>query len=160
MSHFIKHLLWTTLCPGTVTILVPLYLLAENDAFDQHLGWAQWIGMMLIVSGAGILFSCIYAFARFGKGTLSPIHPTRHLVIQGLYRYMRNPMYVGVVVILLGETIAFASWMMLIYAICMFILFNAFIMLFEEPYLQKHFGDEYDRYRHHVHRWLPGKPYL
>ncbi|HLF65277.1 MAG TPA: isoprenylcysteine carboxylmethyltransferase family protein [Saprospiraceae bacterium] len=158
MSLFLRHLLWTTLCPGTVTILIPLFILPRNQVIDQ-MGWHQWGGIVLIGIGAGILLSCIYMFGKFGKGTLSPFDPARHLVIKGLYKYVRNPMYVGVMIILSGEAIFFWSRTFLIYAVIVFILFNVFIILYEEPYLKKEFGEQYDRYCKHVGRWLPGKPY-
>lgn len=117
------------------------------------------VGLLLIASGATILLSCIYMFARFGKGTLSPFDPARHLVIKGMYRYVRNPMYVGVMMMLAGETLYMESLTFLIYTVIVFALFNAFIIFYEEPYLRKEFGQQYDRYRDHVGRWLPGRPY-
>jgi protein-S-isoprenylcysteine O-methyltransferase Ste14 len=98
-------------------------------------------------------------FGKFGKGTLSPLDPARHLVINGLYRYVRNPMYVGVMIILAGEAVWFWSLTLVLYAIVVFVLFNVFIIIYEEPYLRKQFGESYDRYRERVGRWIPGRPY-
>jgi protein-S-isoprenylcysteine O-methyltransferase Ste14 len=159
VSLFLRHLLWTTLCPGTVTLFIPYFFLLEKSSIDAPQSLADWSGLIFMGIGAGILISCIYMFARFGKGTLSPFDPARHLVIEGLYRYVRNPMYVGVMIMLLGEAIFFHSWTFLIYAVIVFILFNGFIISYEEPYLKKEFGEQYDRYRKHVRRWLPGKPF-
>lgn len=159
MSFFLRHLLWTTLCPGTVTLLIPFLLLPDHQEPIRQFGWTQWTGLILFGFGAFVLFSCIFAFARFGKGTLSPFDPARHLVIKGLYRYVRNPMYMGVMIILCGEAVFFQSWTLLFYLLIVFLAFNVFIILFEEPYLSSHFGESYDQYRRHVRRWIPGKRY-
>lgn len=115
--------------------------------------------MLLIGAGACILLWCIYAFARHGKGTLSPVDPARRLVVSGLYRYVRNPMYLGVTTVLLGETLFFKSMPLLGYTGLVFLLFNLFIRLYEEPYLRRQFGEAYERYCEKVGRWLPGRPY-
>jgi protein-S-isoprenylcysteine O-methyltransferase Ste14 len=98
-------------------------------------------------------------FGKFGKGTLSPFDPTRHLVIKGLYRYVRNPMYVGVMIVLAGEALWFESLNMVWYAVLVFLLFNLFIIFYEEPYLRREFGEQYDKYKAEVGRWIPGRPY-
>ena len=81
-----------------------------------------------------------------GKGTLSPADPTKRLVITGLYKYTRNPMYVGVMLLLLGESLFFRSVSLTIYGILIFSTFHIFIILKEEPRLKKDFGEEYDLY--------------
>lgn len=154
MGLFLRNLLWTLLCPGTVTILLPCYLFDlhwETEPWQGH----EWMGLALILPGAGILLHCIYAFAKDGKGTLSPADPARRLVVKGLYRYTRNPMYVGVMMVLLGEHIFFASMALMWYAVAVFLVFNLFIRFYEEPYLRRQFGAEYEAYCQKVGRWLP-----
>jgi protein-S-isoprenylcysteine O-methyltransferase Ste14 len=157
MSLFLRHMLWTTLCPGVVTVVIPVFILSAESPGDAP-GYMRWIGMLLILCGAWILISCIYMFGKFGKGTLSPFDPARHLVIKGLYRYVRNPMYVGVMIVLVGEALWSCSLMMVFYALIVFVAFNLFIIFYEEPYLRREFGDQYDRYKANVGRWIPGRP--
>lgn len=155
----LRSLLWTILCPGTVTLLLPWFILSGRHSTEAGWSWRQWASQPLVAAGAGILLWCIYAFARQGKGTLSPADPARHLVVSGLYRYVRNPMYLGVTTILLGETLFFGSIFLLGYAGLVFLLFNLFIRLHEEPYLHRKFGEGYERYCETVGRWWPGRPY-
>jgi len=153
MFLFLRSILWTLLCPGTFAFLLPWYILSGFTLNEPGWGWRQYLGFVVVLTGTSILVWCIYAFARDGRGTLSPLDPARRLVIQGLYRYVRNPMYVGVVTILLGEALFFSSWTMLGYAAVVFVVFNLFIRLHEEPYLRKQFGEEYERYCAQVGRW-------
>lgn len=159
MSLFVRHILWTTLCPGTVTIILPWILFGNALSLTGNGIWYQLTGACGIIAGSTILISCIVMFGKFGKGTLSPFDPARHLVIKGLYRYVRNPMYVGVMIMLAGESVFFGSWSLFIYAVVVFAGFNLFVILYEEPFLRKEFGVQYDHYRAHVRRWIPGTPY-
>jgi protein-S-isoprenylcysteine O-methyltransferase Ste14 len=96
--------------------------------------------------------------ARFvwkGRGTLTPAVPTRHLVITGLYQYMRNPMYVGVVAIILGEGLLLGSGAVLAYGVIVALGFHLFVVLYEEPTLRRRYGTEYDEYCAQVRRWIP-----
>ena len=118
----------------------------------------RWPGVPLIVFGAVVLARCIWEFAATGGGTLAPVDPPKRLVVRGLYRYVRNPMYVGVSLILLGEAIVFWSLGLLVYAATYFVLVNIFVMAYEEPALRKQFGQSYVRYCRRVDRWLPRRP--
>jgi protein-S-isoprenylcysteine O-methyltransferase Ste14 len=101
-----------------------------------------------------VLFT-VMVFATFGRGTPAPIDAPKKLVVHGLYRYVRNPMYVGVFMVILGWALLFHSTMLAVYAVVVAVFFNAFIALYEEPHLAKTFGGEYDEYRARVPRWLP-----
>jgi protein-S-isoprenylcysteine O-methyltransferase Ste14 len=116
------------------------------------------IGLLLITAGAGLLAACIWEFASRGRGTLSPVDPPRELVVQGLYRYVRNPMYLSVSTMLLGEALLARSLALLGYWAIFFAAANLFVMLYEEPILRRQFGDSYERYTKHVGRWLPRRP--
>lgn len=94
-----------------------------------------------------------------GHGTLSLIDAPRHLVVQGLYRYVRNPMYIGVLMVLLGEALYFQSVVLGEYAVGFFVVINLVIVLIEEPTLRSRFGESYERYCRAVRRWLPGKSF-
>jgi protein-S-isoprenylcysteine O-methyltransferase Ste14 len=105
--------------------------------------------------GAAGLLWCIWDFFSQGRGTLAPIDPPKHLVVHGLYQYVRNPMYVAVVTILLGEAIFFLSGAVLLEAGVFFSLAYLFVALYEEPTLRRQFGESYEEYVRTVGRWIP-----
>lgn len=98
---------------------------------------------------------CVWEFATRGHGTPAPIDPPKHLVITGLYRYVRNPMYTGLIVWLVGLSILYESWTMLAYAGAVCAIFNAAVFLYEEPTLRRQFGDAYVDYCKSTPRWAP-----
>jgi protein-S-isoprenylcysteine O-methyltransferase Ste14 len=118
----------------------------------------QLLGLVAIAAGAILLLTCIFEFARSGKGTLSPVDAPRELVVRGLYRYVRNPMYLSVGTILLGELLLVRSRALFIYWIIWLVAVNLFVMLYEEPTLRRRFGQSYQRYMQQVGRWLPRLP--
>ena len=110
-SLFLRNLLFTILHPGIVAGLIPFLILSKEDLdlIFKPVNLYQYAGIIICVTGLVILIICIIGFAVKGKGTLSPFDPTKELVISGLYRYSRNPMYLGVMLILTGETVFFKS---------------------------------------------------
>jgi protein-S-isoprenylcysteine O-methyltransferase Ste14 len=112
-------------------------------------------GVLAVALGAALLGACIWEFARSGRGTLAPVDPPRELVVQGLYRYVRNPMYVGVATILLGELLLAPSRPFLSFVALWFVAVNLFVIGYEEPALRRRFGDSYARYTKAVRRWVP-----
>lgn len=116
---------------------------------------SDWFGALLIAAGAAIVVECFLRFALKGLGTPAPLAPTRHLVISGLYRYVRNPMYVGVVLAIFGQGMLFDSVTLFQYGLLVWMIFFAFVLLYEEPTLRRQFGAEYEDYRQNVPRWLP-----
>jgi protein-S-isoprenylcysteine O-methyltransferase Ste14 len=116
---------------------------------------ADAAGFLIMLLGATVLLLCIAEFARRGRGTLSPADPPRHLVVSGLYRWVRNPMYLGVVLVLLGEVVVTGSPGLAVYAAAFFGIVNVFIIAYEEPYLARQFGESYTTYQAHVGRWIP-----
>ena len=156
LSLFLRNLIFTILQPGIVAGLIPFWILGYkvSDTFVQPLQFFQYAGAIVFVIGFLIMLSCIISFAVQGQGTLSPADPTKKLVITGLYKFLRNPMYVGVTLILIGETIFFQSVELGVYSLFIFIAFNFFTILVEEPRLKKDFGEEYNRYCEKVRRWI------
>lgn len=156
----LRSLFWTILVPGTVTLLIP-YLIVTRWWPTTLVSWnvAQFLSLIPTVLGAAILLHCIWSFAVLGRGTLSPLDAPRRLVVQGLYRYVRNPMYVGVLMILSGEALLFESVALLAYAVGWFVWINLVIIFYEEPGLRSRFGASYERYSRAVGRWLPGNPF-
>ena len=154
MTLLIKNVLFTILVPGTVAVFVPLRIAADRDLVT---GPTFALGCALLLVGATIYAWCLWDFATFGRGTPAPIDAPKRLVVRGLYRYTRNPMYVGVLTVILGWTILFGGpWTMLRYAIAVALLFEAFILFYEEPHLRAEFGDQYVAYCSRVARWFPG----
>ena len=140
------------------TWFVPRWV-AGNGAFDnpRPLGW------IVIALGVVIAFACALEFAWRGIGTPAPFDPPRRLVITGLYRWVRNPMYVGLGVLLLGEAITFPrlTITMLFMIASLWLATTIFIITFEEPTLRSKFGDDYAAYCRNVRRWIPRvKPWL
>lgn len=157
----LRHLASILVLPGTVTLAVPavLLLLSWKALAIPLPTWARIVGL---VAGAGfaalglvLVVATVRLFARVGRGTLAPWDPTRHLVVEGPFRYVRNPMISGVMLVLLGEALALASpalfgWF------AVFTVANAvYLPRSEEPGLLERFGDAYRAYRDHVPRWIP-----
>lgn len=156
---FLRSVFFTILQPGTVAVLIPYWVISSSSdgVLPSHQP-LRYLGLPLIVIGAATLLWCIWDFFASGRGTISPIDPPKHLVVRGLYRYVRNPMYVAVVIVLLGEAIFFMSQAVLIEAAIFFVLANLFVMLYEEPTLRRKFGDSYKNYTQTVGRWIPKPP--
>ena len=114
-------------------------------------------GWIVVALGAAILIACVWEFAWRGLGTPAPFDPPRELVVTGLYRYVRNPMYVGLVVTVVGEAIVFPNLTraLLIEAAAFWVIASLFVMTFEEPVLKSMFAGAYDEYRKRVRRWIP-----
>lgn len=156
MSLFLRNLLFTILQPGIIAVLVPFWLSGKSlkQVFEQPFAWYHFLGFLVFTTGSAIVLICVASFAILGKGTLSPADPTKKLVVSGLYRFSRNPMYVGVTMMLMGESIFFQSYTVGAYTLLIFVSFNIFIAFFEEPRLQDDFGNEYKEYTKKVRRWL------
>ena len=154
MTLALRAIFFTLLLPGTVVVWIPRMILAGERARSGPGPW-RWTGIPLIAAGAAVLLACIVDFARKGRGTLAPVDPPRKLVAVGLYRYVRNPMYVGVVATLIGEAVFFGSRSIAVYAAAAWLVFHLWVVIYEEPHLETAFGEEYEQYRALVPRWLP-----
>jgi protein-S-isoprenylcysteine O-methyltransferase Ste14 len=156
LSLFFRNLFFTILNPGLAAGLIPYLILGDKTKllFAEPLQFHHGLGMLVFSTGMIILLACIFKFAVDGRGTLSPADPTKRLVIKGLYTFSRNPMYLGVLIILAGEAIYFQSFGMGVYLLILFLVFNLFIILVEEPRLTDDFKEEYVEYCQKVRRWL------
>jgi len=152
----LKTLVFIVLVPGTVTMLLPWKLLSSERAVERinHIGF-QAPGVLAIVFGVALGTRCFWLFAAKGKGTPAPIDPPKHLVTAGPYRRVRNPMYVAIMAILLGEAAYFGSRSLLVYAGVCFIAFSLFVCFYEEPTLRRKFGAAYEEHCREVPRWIP-----
>lgn len=159
MRLFIRAL-FSLILPITVTVIIPLivilgfnnHLLAFNSALPATM---LTIGTFLIVLGLGFAVSTNKSFLRIGKGTLAPWDPPKKLVVAGVYRYVRNPMISGLLMIILGESLIFASIELFILFILFFIINHIYFIYSEEPGLVKRFGSDYIEYKKNVPRWIP-----
>jgi protein-S-isoprenylcysteine O-methyltransferase Ste14 len=157
MRNVIKQVI-SFILPITVLILIPLSI--ETNISIHHIS-TLLPGFFIVCIGFYIMTMTISTFIRIGKGTLAPWSPTRKLVIGGMYGHVRNPMIMGVLTVLIGESISIMSLNIFIWALIFFIINNIWYILYEEPDLQKKFGDEYREYKKNVPRWIPRlKPFI
>ncbi len=119
------------------------------------LQFLRFVGGILITLGTAGLLDSFRRFAVEGLGTPAPVFPTRHLVVSGLYRYVRNPMYLAVVSVIVGQALLFGNAMLFEYAALVWLLFHFFVLLYEEPTLKATFGREYEVFCAEVPRWIP-----
>jgi protein-S-isoprenylcysteine O-methyltransferase Ste14 len=156
MTAISKTLLFTLLVPGSVAGFVPWWILSRTGLATLPPIGLRWLaGMALVSAGIAIYGWCAWDFTFAGRGTPAPIDPPKELVVRGLYRWSRNPMYVGVLSVLAGETVLFRALPLLVYALVVLTMFQLFIVLYEEPHLQRTFGTSYAEYCSRVPRWFP-----
>jgi protein-S-isoprenylcysteine O-methyltransferase Ste14 len=148
---FARALLAFLALPGIVAIAVPVaWLYSGGDTTLVHP-----LGLVPLLAGMGALLWCVRDFYVSGRGTLAPWAPPAHLVVVGLYRYSRNPMYLAVTLILLGWAISFGSRGLLVYAAAVAVAFHLRVVLAEEPWLAQKHGAAWQEYSGRVPRWLP-----
>ncbi len=151
MLLLLKNLLFTILVPGTIAVYVPVFVIPHARAVISPIA----IGAgFLLLAGISIYLWSVWEFAVFGRGTPAPVDSPRYLVVRGLYRYSRNPMYVGVLSIVFGWSLWFRSPSLAIYGCAVAACFHLFVVLYEEPRLSRVFGESYDQYRARVPRWV------
>ena len=150
MSLALRNILFTLVVPGAGAVLVPWWILAGSGAAAT-----QWAAVVLIALGVALYLACVWVFAVVGRGTPGPWDAPRRFVAVGPYRWVRNPIYVGALLIVLGEAWLFGSLPLLRYAAEMALFFQLFVIGYEEPRLRRTFGETYAEYAQHVSRWLP-----
>lgn len=153
IGPLLKTLVFTVVVPGTVAVVIPRYLIGGFSV--PAFGPLPAFGLMAIVLGACIYFRCAWEFAVRGLGTPAPIAPTKYLVVSGLHRYVRNPMYLGVALVIVGEAGLFRTVHLAEYAVVMLLTAHLFVIFYEEPTLHRQFGESYEQYRRSVPRWIP-----
>jgi protein-S-isoprenylcysteine O-methyltransferase Ste14 len=153
LGPILNTILFTIVVPGTVAGYVP-YRLSGGFAWPGG-GMQTWLGAVLMALGAAIYFRCAWEFAVRGLGTPAPIAPTKFLVTTALHRYVRNPMYLGVATLIVGEGTLFRSFHVAEYAAAMLFTAHVFVVLYEEPTLRRQFGESYEQYLREVPRWIP-----
>lgn len=142
--------------PGTVAGFVPWWI----GNWRIHASFPGFTALraasvLLMCLGFVILVESFLRFALQGIGTPAPIFPTKHLVVTGCYRYVRNPMYVAVVSLILGQSLFFGDIRVLMYGLCAWLVAHIFVLIYEEPTLRRSFPGEYEVFAAHVPRWIP-----
>ncbi len=154
----LKTLMFTILVPGTILGLVPWLLLHWSGEAVMPSSSIWLIGLLPFLGGAVLYIWCAGAFTFIGKGTPAPIDAPVFLVREGPYRWLRNPMYIGVLSVLGGEAILFHSLSLLVLMLLAGTAVHLFVVFYEEPYLTRQFGESYEAYLRTVPRWLPRFP--
>ncbi|MDJ1471806.1 methyltransferase family protein [Xanthocytophaga flava] len=151
----LKHIRDMAILPFTVTVIIPYCIYDPQKQLPFHSLAIVLAGIGLLIVGLLLFSYTVYLFMKHGRGTLAPWQPTQTLIVTGPYRYCRNPMISGVFFILTGESLAFHSLPLLIWAGIFFILNTLYFILLEEPSLEKRFGESYRQYKKHIPRWIP-----
>jgi protein-S-isoprenylcysteine O-methyltransferase Ste14 len=149
-SMFWRALLAFLVLPGTVAFIVPLLVIRPDFTGDSF----RVSGIVPVLIGSVLLLWCVRDFYVAGKGTLAPWSPPRNLVVIGLYRFSRNPMYIAVTLILSGWALGFHSRALWIYALAVALTFHLRVVFGEEPWLARTHGEAWPRYKARVPRWL------
>ena len=157
--RWIGAAVFTILVPGTITVFLPYYILGPTVPEIETWGSRQLVASAVLVVGVSIYFRCLWDFVVAGHGLPAPVDHPKKLVVSGLYRYVRNPMYVGVLLVLVAEVLLLRSVVIVQYALIFLVIVHINILFYEERYLQFRFGESYDEYRKNVRRWIPGRPY-
>jgi protein-S-isoprenylcysteine O-methyltransferase Ste14 len=157
MFTAVRAILYATLFISFVFLYVPGRILTRMGVAHQPaIVWPQIAGMLIGGAGAMIALWCVIAFVRIGKGTPAPFDPPRRLVIRGPYRFVRNPMYIGGALAIIGITLFYESLALLVYGGILLLGTHLLVVFYEEPALRCSFGQEYEMYCHRVRRWQPG----
>lgn len=144
------------IAPGTLAVYIP-WRITRWHIGTPLLGFAGFrvVGVLLIIAGFPILLNSFARFALQGLGTPAPVAPPQRLVVTGFYRYVRNPMYVAVLLLIVGQGLLSSSILLFEYSVAVWLGFFAFVLLYEEPTLRSKFGAEYEEYCANVPRWIP-----
>jgi protein-S-isoprenylcysteine O-methyltransferase Ste14 len=152
----LKSLLYLVFEAGLFALYIPLGLLRNGPRAE--LGGFSFLAVPLWLAGSVIVLRCFWDFTFPGRGTPLPTDPPKELVVTGFYRYVRNPIYIGVMLIFLAHFLWFGYWKLLLYAVLSLLGVHFFIVLYEEPALKRRFGAAYEEYLKRVPRWIPRFP--
>jgi len=151
----LRALLWSAIFVGTVAGYVPWRFFGFVPGRIRLASVTGGLGLLLVAAGGLLALACVTEFVRTGLGTPAPMDPPRELVARGPYRYVRNPMYVGVFTVLCGEALLVRSYALLGWAVAWLAIIHLVVVVYEEPTLKAKFGASYERYTRRVGRWWP-----
>ena len=156
LSLYVKNIIFFILQPGIVVGLIPYMLVRYrlHSILNADFNTMCYLGLIAMLLGLVVILYCVYRFIVDGRGTLSPAHRTKALVVKGLYKYSRNPMYVGILLALIGEVLFTGSMRLLVYTVLVGIGFHLFVIFVEEPRLTRDFKTDYLQYMTKVRRWF------
>src|SRR5947209_19500209 len=154
----LKTLIFSILVPGTVAFVIPWLLLQQSWGLAFLFPSVWLFGFLPLLVGVGLYLWCAGAFTFIGKGTPAPIDAPKFLVKEGPYQWVRNPMYIAVLSVIIGEAILFRSFLLAGYALLVAVVVHMFVVFVEEPSLRSQFGESYETYLRTVPRWLPRPP--
>ena len=152
----VRTVLYAVVLPAIVLLYLPIRI-GIGSGWTVELGAAKLVGPLLMAAGLLLYFWCVLDFADERHVSVSPSAASR-FVVQGPYQFVRNPMYIGALIVLAGHGIWFQAPAMIPYMLFVFAAFHLLIVLYEEPAFERRFGDEYRVYRNSVRRWIPGRP--
>jgi protein-S-isoprenylcysteine O-methyltransferase Ste14 len=155
-SAILGSAIFLVVAPGTIAAYAP-WAICRWRISPPLLGFfpLRILGVLIIAAGLPVLLDSFVRFAIQGLGTPAPVAPPQRLVVTGLYRYVRNPMYVAVLLLILGQGLLFGSVQVLEFGLVVWLGFSAFVVLYEEPTLRGKFGKDYDEFCARVPRWIP-----
>lgn len=142
--------------PMIVAGIIP-WLLTRWHAESQPAA-LKILGVVVMVAGGAVVLETTARFALQGRGTPAPWAPPERFVERGLYRFVRSPMYLGVLLLVVGQGLLLGRWILYAWAVAAWLIFTGFLVLYEEPQLRERFGASYDDYRRRVRRWVPRRP--
>ena len=156
MLILLRALTYATLFVAFFLVIVPRRILATSGyVAGDSFGIVELAGLGLVGLGFALVLWCLMTFAFVGKGTAAPFDPPRRLVVVGPYRFVRNPIYIGAVIAMLGAAMVLWSWWLVLYALVVLIVTHLLVILYEEPHLRRVFGQPYEEYLRTAHRWIP-----
>jgi protein-S-isoprenylcysteine O-methyltransferase Ste14 len=155
-SAILGSAIFLVVAPGTIAVYLP-WTICHWQFAPPLLGFSSFrmVGVLMIAAGLPVLLDSFVRFAIQGLGTPAPVAPPERLLVSGLYRYVRNPMYVAVSLLIFGQGLLFGSVGLLEYGVVVWLGFVAFVVFYEEPALRRKFGKEYEEYCTRVPRWIP-----
>jgi protein-S-isoprenylcysteine O-methyltransferase Ste14 len=155
VSLVLRNILFTLVVPGTAAVLVPVLILTNGGTAAEP---RMWPAVAVIAAGSILYVACVWVFAVVGRGTPGPWDAPRRFVAVGPYRWVRNPIYIAALLVVLGQAWLFLSVPLLVYAGALAGAFHLFVIGYEEPTLRRRFGEEYAEYVRTVGRWMPRPP--
>lgn len=158
VTLLLKNALFTLLLPGIFVFWLPLEVFVRHAAWPDQLELHHGAALTIAALGVGAYLHCVWLFMRRGRGTPFPLDPPRHLVRRGLYAWVRNPIYLGILLIVAAEALFLRSVDVLLYWVCLACFLQVFVRIHEERDLAMRFGAMYEDYRREVPRWFPRPP--
>ncbi len=155
MSLLIRNILFTIVVPGSGAVLIPWWILTRGSATPEPVAW---VALVPIAVGAALYLWCLWLFATVGRGTPGPWDAPRRFVAVGPYRWVRNPIYISALFVIVGEAWLFLSLPLLVYAGAAALFVHLFVIGYEEPALRRRYGETYVDYLRTVPRWIPRPP--